>query len=192
MTGRRATVLIVDDNSAIAETYASFLEDDYEVLTAYGGREALETVDPTVDVVLLDRRMPEAGGDEVLAEIDTRALDCRVVVLTAVDPEFDIVDMPVDAYVTKPVKRSKVRDIVAEMVRRAGYDDELRQFLALASKKVALEREKDGGALAASEEYERIERRLAEKRERLGIETDEIEGTFADTVPDIEADRLSE
>ena len=38
MTGRRATVLIVDDNSAIAETYVSFLEDDYEVLTAYGAR----------------------------------------------------------------------------------------------------------------------------------------------------------
>jgi DNA-binding response OmpR family regulator len=180
-----ATVLVVDDNRAVADTYAAFLREDYDVLTAYDGREALATVDAAVDVVLLDRRMPDISGDEVLAEIRSRALDPRVVMLTAVDPDFDIVDMPFDAYVVKPVERADVTGVVAEMCERAGYDDEFRRFLSLASKKAALEREKDESTLEASEEYAHVERRLAALREELGIETDDVEGIFDGAVPDI-------
>jgi DNA-binding response OmpR family regulator len=180
-----ATVLVVDDNRAVADTYAAFLAEDYEVLTAYDGRDALETVDADVDVVLLDRRMPDVTGDEVLAEIRSRALDPRVVMLTAVDPDFDIVDMPFDAYVVKPVERADVTGVVAEMCERAGYDDEFRRFLSLASKKAALEREKDESTLAESEEYAHVEQRLEALREELGIDTGEVEGIFDGAVPDI-------
>ncbi|PSP48282.1 DNA-binding protein [Halobacteriales archaeon QH_1_68_42] len=133
MSDVEATVLVVDDNRAVADTYAAFLDERYAVRTAYGGEAALETLDASVDVVLLDRRMPDRSGDEVLAEINSRALDPRVVMLTAVDPDFDIVDMPFDAYVVKPVERADVTHVVAEMVARAGYDDEFRRFLSLAS-----------------------------------------------------------
>jgi len=180
-----ATVLVVDDNRAIADTYAAFLRDEYTVRTAYGGQEALAAVDATVDVVLLDRRMPDVSGDEVLAAIRSRALDPRVVMLTAVDPDFDIVDMPFDAYVVKPVDRGDVVSVVEEMCRRASYDDEFRRFLSLASKRAALEREKDDAELADSDEYDRIEEHLAALRERLGIETEDVEGIFGGTVPDI-------
>jgi DNA-binding response OmpR family regulator len=180
-----ATVLVVDDNRAIADTYAAFLREEYTVRTAYGGQEALAAVDAAVDVVLLDRRMPDVSGDEVLAEIRARALDPRVVMLTAVDPDFDIVDMPFDAYVVKPVERRDVVGVVAEMCQRASYDDEFRRFLSLASKRAALEREKDEAELADSEEYDRIEERLDTLRERLGIDTEDVEGIFGGTVPDI-------
>lgn len=178
------TVLVVDDNRAIADTYAAFL-DEYDVRTAYSGREALDAVDPAVDVVLLDRRMPDLTGDEVLARMDTTALDCRVVMLTAVDPTVDIVDMDFDAYVTKPVDREAVRAVVDEMFARSEYDDEFRQFLSLLSKKATLEAEMDGAELAASEEYRRIEAKVDEQRDDLGFDTDDIEGVFAGTVPDI-------
>ncbi|PSP65940.1 DNA-binding protein [Halobacteriales archaeon QH_6_68_27] len=185
MSDVEATVLVVDDNRAVADTYAAFLDERYAVRTAYGGEAALETLDASVDVVLLDRRMPDRSGDEVLAEINSRALDPRVVMLTAVDPDFDIVDMPFDAYVVKPVERADVTRIVAEMVERAGYDDEFRRFLSLASKKVALEREKSEAELAASDEYDRVERRLADLRESLGVDTEDVEGIFRGRVPDI-------
>jgi DNA-binding response OmpR family regulator len=184
------TVLVVDDNRAIANTYTAFLSDEYTVLTAYNGREALDKLDPEVDVVLLDRRMPEVSGDAVLEEIESRQLDCRVVMLTAVDPDFDVVDLPFDAYVTKPVDRAEVRGVVEEMVARSSYDDEFRRFLALVSTKTTLEREKSSAELAASEEYERVERRVAEEREELGLDTDDIEGIFAGTVPDIDHERI--
>ena len=185
------TVLVVDDNRPIADTYAAFVDEDYEVRVAYGGEQALERLDSSVDVVLLDRRMPDLSGDEVLVEIRERALDPRVVMVTAVEPEFDIVDMPFDEYVVKPVQRGELTAVVDEMLDRARYDDKLRRFLALASKKAALERERSSAQLAASEAYERIERRLAERRDRLGVETDDLEAVVSGDAPDIVDAELS-
>ncbi len=185
MTGEGATVLVVDDNRPIADTYAAFVGDEYEVRTAYGGEEALAELDAAVDVVLLDRRMPDRSGDEVLAEIERRGLDPRVVMVTAVDPDFDIVDMPFDEYLVKPVQRREIEEVVEAMLERASYDDDFRQFLALASKKATLERERDSAELARSEEYERIERRLAERRDGLGLETDDLEAVMRGDAPDI-------
>jgi len=79
---------------------------DHEVRTAYSGEEALEKVDEDVDIVLLDRLLPDLPdlpGDEVLERVRERGLDCRVVMVTAVDPDFDIVELPVDEYIHKPV-----------------------------------------------------------------------------------------
>jgi CheY-like chemotaxis protein len=63
------TVLIVDDESEVADVYALRLREEYETRTAYGGEEALDTIDSDMDVVLLDRRMPDLSGDEVLERI---------------------------------------------------------------------------------------------------------------------------
>jgi len=185
VTDAEATVLVVDDNRPIADTYAAFVDDEYDVRTAYGGEEALAELDPSVDVVLLDRRMPDRSGDEVLAEIERRALDPRVVMVTAVEPEFDIVDMAFDEYVVKPVQRGDIVAVVEEMVERATYDDDFRKFLALASKKATLERERTSAELARSDEYERIERRLAEQRDAVGVETDDLEAVMRGDAPDI-------
>lgn len=187
MPADRPTILVVDDEPEVADTYALRLREEYAVEVAYGGNAAMETVSEAVDVVLLDRRMPDLTGDEVLAQIDTLALDCRVVMVTAVDPTVDIVDMDFDAYVTKPVDREEVRAVVEEMLSRAEYDDEFKGFLSLLSKKATLEAELDGAELASSEEYRRIETRVDEKRDELGIDTDDIEGVFAGTVPDIDS-----
>ncbi len=43
------------------------------------------------------------SGDEVLDTIAERGIDPAVVMVTAVDPDFDIVEMPFDEYLTKPV-----------------------------------------------------------------------------------------
>jgi DNA-binding response OmpR family regulator len=187
MTGSdEAKVLIVDDNAAIADTYTAFLTDTYEVETVYDGESALEALGPSLDVVLLDRRMPDVSGDEVLEKIDQHDFDCRVVMVTAVDPEFDIIDMPFDDYVVKPVGREELNHIVDEMIDRARYDDGLRRFLALVSKKTTLEAKKESGELAASEEYRRITDRLEERRDELAIDTEDLERVIAGDVPDIE------
>jgi DNA-binding response OmpR family regulator len=178
------TVLVVDDNETIADTYAAFLE-GYEVRTAYSGRGALSVLDSAVDVVLLDRRLPDMRGETVLSRIDDRPLDCRVVLVTGVEPTGDIVDMPVDEYLRKPADRAAITAVVDEMVRRSAYDDDLRRFLALASKKATLEATADGPGPADSEEYERVRRRLAERRAEFGVETTGLEAVVAGTAPDI-------
>ncbi len=57
-------VLVVDDDAAICELFAKFLErDGYVVTTAYDGRSALEQLRAnSVDLLILDINMPELGG----------------------------------------------------------------------------------------------------------------------------------
>ena len=180
MSSESPVVLVVDDNRAIANTYTAFLSDEYTVRTAYDGKEALSELDPSVDVVLLDRRMPEVSGDAVLEEIESRQLDCRVVMLTAVDPDFDIIDMGFDEYLVKPIEREELNEVVREMLERATYDDDFRRFLALVSKKATLEAEKSSAELEASDEYGRIRERIEERREQVGIDVSDLEDDFSD------------
>jgi DNA-binding response OmpR family regulator len=180
MSADSPVVLVVDDNRAIANTYTAFLSDEYAVRTAYDGKEALEELGPDVDVVLLDRRMPEVSGDKVLEEIESRQLDCRVVMLTAVDPDFDIIDMGFDEYLVKPIEREELNDVVSEMIERATYDDDFRRFLALVSKKSTLEEEKSSAELEASDEYAKIDERLADRREKMGIDVSDLEDQFTE------------
>lgn len=67
-------VLMVDDEKKVADAYALRLEGVADVTVAYGGREALETIDDQrpPDVVLLDRHMPGLSGDEVLERLGNR------------------------------------------------------------------------------------------------------------------------
>jgi len=54
-----ASVLVVDDERDVADVYALRLSDEFETRTAYSGGAALTPLDDDVDVVLLDRHMPE-------------------------------------------------------------------------------------------------------------------------------------
>ena len=159
------TVLVVDDERDIADLYSTWMEGEYDVRTAYGAEEALEEADEDVDVVFLDRQMPEMNGDEVLEVLRGRDLECRVVMVTAVDPDFDIVDMPFDDYLTKPVMLDDLRGAVDRMLSRENYDERMQEFFSLASKKATLEAEKDHVELQNNEEYEELETEVEELRE---------------------------
>ena len=90
------TVLVVEDESDIAALYAGFLRERYAVTVAATVAEAKEVVDESFDAVLLDRRLPDGSGDEVLEHVRERGLDCRVAMVTAVEPDFDIIGMGFD------------------------------------------------------------------------------------------------
>jgi DNA-binding response OmpR family regulator len=159
------TVLVVDDERDIADLYSTWMEGEYDVRTAYGAEEALEEADEDVNVVFLDRQMPEMNGDEVLEVLRSRDLECRVVMVTAVDPDFDIVDMPFDDYLTKPVMLDDLRGAVDRMLSRENYDERMQEFFSLASKKATLEAEKDHVELQNNKEYEELETEVEELRE---------------------------
>jgi len=160
------TVLVVDDEEDVADSYGLFLERDFEVRTAYGGQEALRKMGGGVDVVVLDRRMP-TSGDEVLAEIREAGFDCRVVMVTAVGAEFDIVDMDFDDYIRKPVSGVRLTEIVEDQVAAGGRDDPEAEFLRIAAKLSTLADEKPDAELEESEEYRELQARARELRDRL-------------------------
>lgn len=167
-TGRE-TVLVVDDEPEAADLYAQYLP-EYRVLTAYGGAEALELMSDEVDVVLLDRMMPETPGDEVLERIRESDWDCRVVFVTAVTPDIELVDLPFDDYLVKPVSEETVRDAVERMLQRNSYDERIHEIVTLASRMATLESKMDISELEASDRYMALESRLRELREGTRLE----------------------
>ncbi|MCU4975595.1 HalX domain-containing protein [Halobacteria archaeon AArc-m2/3/4] len=153
--------LIVEDEPDLANLYAAWLQDACTVETAYDGTQALESIDESIDVVLLDRRMPGLSGDTVLDTIRDRNLDCRVAMVTAVEPDFDIIGMGFDDYLVKPVSKDELLSIIDQLMLRSAYDEQLQEFFALASKKALLDAEKTDAERRSSQEYATLEDRLA-------------------------------
>ncbi|RLN01819.1 response regulator [Haloarcula sp. Atlit-7R] len=171
---RRATILVVDDEPAVADVYADQLRDRYAVETVYSGEAALSKLDSTVDVVLLDRRMPDRSGDEVLSAIREKRYDTRVAMVTAVDPDFDIIEMPFDDYVIKPVSKEDLFGTIEQLLRYADYEERLRECYSLTAKYAALESSKPQAVLDESEEFTALRAELTEVRAEL----DELTGSF--------------
>ncbi|MFB6194204.1 MAG: HalX domain-containing protein [Halobaculum sp.] len=175
MTEDTASVLVVEDEADLADLYAAWLGDQYDVRTAYGGEEAIEQLSDEIDVILLDRRMPGMSGDEVLVAVRDRGVDARVAMVTAVEPDFDIVEMGFDDYLVKPVTRESLADTVEGLLRRSRYDSQVQELYSVASKKAVLEAEKGQAALQESEEYAELERRMEELNDDLDHQMEEFD-----------------
>ena len=167
-------VLIVEDEPDLADLYSAWLREACTVRTAYNGAQALDAIDEEIDIVLLDRRMPGLSGDEVLETIRDRGLDTRVAMVTAVEPDFDIIGMGFDDYLVKPVSQRDLMETVDQLLLRSTYDDQMQEFFALASKKAVLDAQKTEAELRASEEYARLEDRLAVLRAEIDDTVSEL------------------
>ncbi|WP_251343810.1 HalX domain-containing protein [Haloplanus halophilus] len=172
-----ATVLIVDDEQSLADLYAYWIGEFAEARTAYDGNEALDKLDADVDVMLLDRRMPGLSGDAVVEAVSERDLDVRIVMVTAVDPGFEIVDMAIDDYLVKPVDQPELVETVERMITRNTYDDQLQRKFQLVEKKVTLEEAKTPHELEESEEYQKLVQQLDAVERELDSTVEEFDDT---------------
>jgi len=99
------------------------LEEDFDVVTTTSGAEALDLLAHRhVDVVLLDLRMPEMRGEEVLRRLGPAQAHPPVIVVSVVRETESVVEcMKLGAvdYVTKPWERGDLRTAIARSLRRA-------------------------------------------------------------------------
>jgi DNA-binding response OmpR family regulator len=187
-------VLVVEDERDLSDLYRTWLVKSYRVRTARDGRTALDELDGEVDIVLLDRRMPDLSGDEVLDRIRERDLDCRIAMVTAVEPDTDIVDMAFDDYLVKPVSEEELVRTVENLRIRDEYGDGVKRLFSLASKKALLESEKDLLELESSSNYQRLCADLTDLRSDLDdklarlSESDDLTLIYQDLARD-DADR---
>jgi DNA-binding response OmpR family regulator len=158
--GGQPVVLVVEDDEELLELNARRLQGEYEVLTANDGETALEEMSDAVDVVVLDRRMPGLSGDELLDAIRSRGYECRVTMLTGVDPDYDIIDMGFDDYLIKPVTRDELLSTVDALMARSAYDDAIQEYFALAAKRASLEVTKSETELQESNEFDELTNRV--------------------------------
>ncbi len=78
-------ILLVEDSPSLARVYANFLRDEpYEtVVVATGGEALAELEDGPPDGLLLDLKLPDMDGMEILEQVGAGGLNCAVVVITA-------------------------------------------------------------------------------------------------------------
>jgi DNA-binding response OmpR family regulator len=187
MSGETPTILVVEDDEKVRETYKLWLTGDFEVITAADGETALETIDAMAEppvVVLLDRMMPGLSGKETLAEMRERDYDTRYAMVTAVEPDFDIIEMGFDGYLTKPATEEQLRETIASLREREAYEDALDEYTALLEKRETLRAHKSDAELAENDEYQRLQRRLDELDEQLDADGDDE--TFVATLRGID------
>jgi len=119
-----ATILLIEDDSAIRSAIARALTDlNHVVTTCNTGMSGLEAaVDNAPDVVLLDLGLPDIEGLQVLAML--RAVsEVPVIVITARDDDADMVkalDGGADDYVVKPFGIEQVEARLRAVLRRSG------------------------------------------------------------------------
>jgi len=172
---RRSRILIATGEEALADAYEGHLERDHETEVALDAETALETVDGSFDIVLIEHQLPDRSGLEVFEEIRRRGLDCRVVMVMAENVEVDIAEMEFDDYVVKPVDPEKLRDVVDRSLTIAEYNEQLKELNSLKLKRNVLEVELATPELEKSDEYQRLVDSIESLEESLARMEEELD-----------------
>jgi DNA-binding response OmpR family regulator len=112
-----ARILVVDDEEIARISLAEILRlEGYEVRTASGGQAAVEVLhNEHFDVMVLDLKMPDMGGIDVLKAIVDTLPELKVIVLTAhgsMDTAIQALRFRVHDYMLKPVLPSEIIDCI--------------------------------------------------------------------------------
>src|ERR1043166_7404936 len=122
MTHKPKTVLIVDDDEGMRDTMTAILKRDYRVLKAMSGEAAMPLLNrETVDLILLDVRLPGISGFEVLRIIKENYRLVEVIMISAInDIETAVQAMKHGAYhyITKDFDYDQLRQLVRNASER--------------------------------------------------------------------------
>ena len=125
----RPVALVVDDEESVRESFRLVLDQDYDVLDVPDGARALDIVRAHhVDIVLLDIRLPEMDGIEVLERIKALDDSVEVILVTAVKTvRTAVAAMKLGAfdYLTKPFEDEELLSLVRRAVEKRSLEREV-------------------------------------------------------------------
>lgn len=111
----KGTVLIADDDDLLREVFVLILQfDGWATAEARDGKEALDMIlNDTIDVVILDQRMPKMTGGEVYQHM-VRINKCIPVILVTAAPDIEAlaIELGIVCYLAKPVAFGALLDAV--------------------------------------------------------------------------------
>src|SRR5258707_1167073 len=125
MPAKKTTILTADDDPQLLRLVSRNLEfEDYEVVTASNGQQALEMIEAqTLDLVLLDVMMPKMDGFTVCQRVREFSA-VPIILITARGQDQDKVrglDLGADDYLTKPFSIEELLARVRAVLRRAQF-----------------------------------------------------------------------
>lgn len=177
----RPTVLVVEDRRELTDRLRGWLDDEYEVRTAYSGEEAQELHDEHVSVTCIDQRIWDDAIDELLEEIRERDY-AGLVVSVSTEAEVSEPTPAIDHHLQRPLTRDEAGETIEHLARQAVYEEEIREWLSLLSEKAKLEQEMEPADLDQSPEYRTLMVEIEELRERASSSRDAIPDDRFDAV----------
>lgn len=121
----KPTILIVDDEPNLLKSLALILEDDYDILEAQNGKEAIQLFksNPSISLILLDLYMPVMNGAKALEIIREASKDVKVIIMTGQsshDYAKKCAALNVQGYIEKPVG---IPELLMQIKKELGMDD---------------------------------------------------------------------
>jgi DNA-binding response OmpR family regulator len=137
------TILVIDDDEILADTIGVMLEQDgfRAVLSSdgRGGYDKAITLKP--DLVLVDLRLPGMSGTEICKQLRAASVKTPIIVLSAMNDEFDkvlLLEIGADDYVVKPFGTRELMARIRAVLRRSPPDT--RKVLRFSDTEVDFER----------------------------------------------------
>src|SRR5882724_6664314 len=179
------TLVFVDDEPTIvASLRRVFIDEDYDILTATSGAEAIELVrNNKVSLIITDMRMPGMDGVQVLEEVSRLSPDTLRLVLTGYADKETTVNAinrgRAHHYLLKPWDNEEIRLLVAQYLRQFELQDEVTKLQALTTtQNERLRRHNDELEELVQERTEEI----TNKNQQLETVNAKLKGSYYSTV----------
>jgi DNA-binding NtrC family response regulator len=132
MTGQRPVLVVVDDEQGILDVVSRFAHRaGFDVVTCAGGHAAVAHLQAhRADLVMVDLRMPDVGGLDVLRAIRETDAHCQTVLMTgyaSVDTAVEAIKLGATDYLSKPIDFGRLEQLLR------GVRDEIERRRSLMS-----------------------------------------------------------
>ena len=177
MLEKTPTVLVVDDVDTNVMILEEILKDDYNVITAFNGKEALDKlrgVKHVPKIILLDIIMPQMDGRELfdILKADKSFKRIPVIFITAEnDSESELLDAGAVDFINKPFLPDIVKLRVRNQIALKNYSDNLEQLVEEKTAEATKTLENALQGLASVIEHRDLESGEHVKRTQLYVRT---------------------
>jgi len=130
----KSSILVVDDNKKLCESLRDILEDDgYTVELANDGKDAIAMLQVNrYDIALVDIRLPDISGEELVRKLISISPSVEFVYMTAhatVDSAVEAVKQErVVSYELKPLNMRRLLSVLSQVVKRRKAEEEIRKL----------------------------------------------------------------
>ncbi|MGI1898818.1 response regulator, partial [Vibrio campbellii] len=114
----RPRVLLVEDSTSLAILYKQYVKDEpYDIFHVETGREAIQFIERNKpQLIILDLKLPDMSGEDVLDWINENEVPTSVIIATAhgsVDLAVNLIQKGAEDFLEKPINADRLKTSVA-------------------------------------------------------------------------------
>ena len=124
----RPRVLLVEDSTSLAILYKQYVKDEpYDIFHVETGREAIQFIESNKpQLIILDLKLPDMSGEDVLDWINENEVPTSVIIATAhgsVDLAVNLIQKGAEDFLEKPINADRLKTSVTLHLKRAKLEN---------------------------------------------------------------------